>query len=211
MPITELQYKSIKDSVYSPHSSWAIWSLISQGEKPKTRMGDMSVFRESPQLFETLHTDIVLVALNSADRDIQPEPFSAFHDTSPHAMDYKMRHAFMDTILWGSYLTDFFHGLRETDSSKVRRYLQDNPLYLEKSVERFKTELQFINQSKNKPVLVALGSQVKNLLDQYISDEYKILSLPHYSYSVMTKELYREQVLELVEIINLVRRDNFRL
>lgn len=211
MPITESQFISIKDSAYSPHSSWAIWSLIGKGEKPKARMGDMSVFKESPLLFETLHTDVVLVALNSADRDIQPEPFSAFHDTSPHAMDYKMRYAFIETILWGSYLTDFFHGLRETDSSKVRRYLQDNPLYLEKSVERFKTELQFVNKSKTKPVLIALGSQVKDLLDQYLSNEYKILSLPHYSYSVMTKELYREQVLELVEKNNLVREDNSRL
>ena len=158
----------------------------------------MSIFKESSELFETLHTDIVLVALNAADRDIQPEPFSAFHDTSPHAMDYKMRYAFKNTILWGSYLTDFFHGLRETDSGKVKRFLLSNPDYLHDSIARFKNELRFVSEDDKKPILIALGSQVKELLDLYIGHEYIILTLPHYSYSVMTKELYREKALELI-------------
>jgi len=198
MPISSTKYESIRSSEYSPHSSWALWQLTEPHEKPKARMGDMSVFEESSELLNALHTDIVFVALNAADRDIQPEPFSAFHDTSHTAMDYKMRYAFRDTILWGSYITDFFHGLRETDSGKVKRYLFENPEYLAASVARFKAELAFVADDGKKPILIALGSQVKELLDLYVSHDYTIFSLPHYSYSVMTKELYREKALELI-------------
>ena len=202
--LSRAQYEAIRNSKYSPHASWAMWRLSSPQEKAKAHMGDMSIFDEGAHPFESLHTDIVFVALNSADRDIQPVPFSAFHDSSPRAMDYKMRYAFKDTILWGSYITDFFHGLRETDSGKVKRFLAENPEYLASSVARFKEELEFVAPDGTKPILVALGSQVKELLDLYAPRGYTSFTLPHYSYSVMTKERYREKALELVSEIKMV-------
>ena len=199
MAISQEKYDAIKSSPYSPHASWTVWQAIEEYEKPKARMGDLSVFKDSPKLLQTLHTDIVFVALNSADRDIQPKPFSAFHDTSPYAMDYKMRYAFKDTVLWGAYLTDFFHGLRETDSSKVKVFLATHPDFLRQSIARFNEEMRFIAEDGKKPTLIALGSQVKELLELYVASEYHILELPHYSYSVMTKERYRERALELIK------------
>ena len=204
--LSKVTYEAIRDSEYSPHASWAMWRFAISNEKAKAYMGDMSIFeKEDNELFRTLHTDIVFVALNSADRDIAPVPFSAFHDSSPRAMDYKMRYAFKDTILWGSYLTDFFHGLRETDSGKVKQFLAKNPEYLAKSITRFKEELEFVTQDE-KPILIALGSQVKELLDMYAPRGYTILALPHYSYSVMTKELYRAKALEVIAEIERVAR-----
>lgn len=203
--LSRAEYEAIRDSEYSPHASWAIWRLSSPHEKVKAHMGDMSVFDESDNLFRNLHADIVFVALNSADRGIQPVPFSAFHDSSSYAMDYKMRYAFKDTILWGSYITDFFHGLRETDSGKVKRYLAENPEYLARSVARFKEELEFIAPDGKRPILVALGSQVKELIDLYAPRGYTSFTLPHYSYSMMSKERYREKALELILEIEKVR------
>ncbi len=202
--LSRTKYESIRDSEYSPHASWAMWRLSGPEEKAKAHMGDMSIFDEDADPFGSLHTDIVFVALNSADRDIQPVPFSAFHDSSPRAMDYKIRYAFKDTILWGGYITDFFHGLRETDSGKVKQFLAENPEYIVGSVARFKKELEFVAPDGMKPILVALGSQVKELLDLYAPREYISLALPHYSYSVMTKERYREKALELASEIEML-------
>jgi hypothetical protein len=35
--------------------------------------------------------------------------------------------------------------------------------------------------------------------EKYVGNKYTILELPHYSYSVMTKELYREKALEQIK------------
>ena len=149
-----------------------------------------------------LRIDIVLVALNAADRDIPEVAFSPFHDSSPHAMDYKMRYAFKDTALWGSYITDIFHNLRETDSSKVNKFLALNPTYTAGQIERFTEELNDIGNGSNKPILIALGKKVKELLDMYVADKYIIYELPHYSFSGLNKEKYREETLKLLEEIN---------
>lgn len=202
MPISSEKYQFIQDK-WGQYASWAIWREISPYNKPKARIGDLSIFEASPELLDTLRTDIVLVALNAADRDIPEKPFSPFHDSNPRAMDFKMRYAFQDTPLWGSYLTDLFHNLRETNSGKVNRYLLQHPDYTLQQIERFKKEMQDISETTRKPVLIALGKKVKELLNQYLGDEFVIYELPHYSFSGINKEEYRKATLDLIQELEL--------
>ena len=201
MPVSKEKFEVIKNK-WGQYASWAIWENTQPGDRVKARIGDLDIFKPTDELLNTLRTDIVLVALNAADRDIPEVAFSPFHDSSSHAMDYKMRYAFKDTSLWGSYITDIFHNLRETDSSKVNKFLAINPAYTASQIERFTEELEDIAGSNNKPILIALGRKVKELLDMYVADKYVVYELPHYSFSGLNKEKYREKTLKLLKEIH---------
>ena len=49
-PVSMRKYKAIRDSKYSPHSSWAVWRHVNSWDRPKANMGDLSVFEESEDL-----------------------------------------------------------------------------------------------------------------------------------------------------------------
>jgi hypothetical protein len=51
-------------SKYGEFASWAVWA--EQGEKPKSNIGDMSVFNleQNPNLLNELNPDVVMVGLN---------------------------------------------------------------------------------------------------------------------------------------------------
>ena len=205
------KFNHIKNK-WGAYASWTMWQDVKPWEAPKAHMGDLSIFDDEDTLLDIVHTDIVFVALNAADRDVADRPFSMFHDTSPRANDYKMRYAFKDTVLWGSYITDLFHNLRETDSNKVSRHLAVNPDFLKTQLDRFKQELADIAEpGYPKPILVALGGTVKGLLDIHLRPAgYNVLSIDHYSLTGTktrsnNKEEYRFKALELIDQINEIR------
>jgi hypothetical protein len=85
----------------------------------------------------------------------------------------------------------------------VNKFLALNPAYTDSQIERFTDELEDIADGGNKPILIALGRKVKELLDMYVADEYVVYELPHYSFSGLNKESYREKALKLLEEIDI--------
>ena len=97
MAISQNLFEELRDTV-GKHASWAIWSP--HGEKPKSNVGDLSVFRDPIKLRETLNKlnpSIVLAGLNASlmratlRQELSPD--------SSLAQDFKIRYATVGTVL----------------------------------------------------------------------------------------------------------------
>jgi len=82
--------------------SWAIWAPR-RTAKPKDGISDLSVLdpTKNANLLDTLHANYIAVGLNIS-RAISGPAFSNFHGRNPRATEYKIRHAFEGTPLWGA-------------------------------------------------------------------------------------------------------------
>ena len=99
----------------------------------------------------------------------------------------------MNTKFWGSYITDIIKYYPEVDSTKVMNYLKQHNDVVENNIGEFKREMAIL--SNDKPIIIAVGNDSFNILNQYLSNEYKIVKIPHYSMHI-SKEDYRTRVLE---------------
>lgn len=182
---------------YGDAASWAIWSKV--GKTPKSNIGDLSVF-DDPKLLNKLNTKFVFVGLNVADHnsDAEIQEWSNFHsDDLKKGQDFKMRYAFEGTPCWGAYITDIIKDFKETDSSKVKKniYKKGKPTeLLEDNIRKFKKELEIIEKGQgSKPVLLALGGEVRRILENFfVSEGYTVIGLKHYSYRISKENLKRE-------------------
>jgi hypothetical protein len=181
---------------YGGFASWAVWAEAS--DKPKSNMGDIRVLDpdSNPALLATLRNDVVMVGLNIS-RPVS-EPFRNFHDQSPKANDFKIRHAFKGTAYWGAYMTDFVKGVEMVESASLMRYLKDNPSIVGKSVGQFLTELTDLHCVG--PTVLAFGDEVHQLIGRNVpSTEYsRLIGLPHYSIRIR-KDDYRRAVLSRID------------
>jgi hypothetical protein len=139
---------------YSRYGSWAVWAAASG--KPKSGMGDLSVLDpdHNPHLLEVLRNDVVAVGLNIS-RPVT-EPFRNFHDPTPTANDFKIRHAFTGTRFHGAYMTDIIKGVEMVDSTRLLRHVRENPALLRTNVELFLAELAELGSVK--PTIATFGS-----------------------------------------------------
>ncbi len=192
--ITREKFDFIKKK-YGQHASWAVWAK--QGTTPTSNMGNMSVLDPeiNKNLLSELNPDIVLVALNFS-IDIKHEPWENFHKYRPHATDFRTRYALRDTPLWGAYMTDILKDYPEKDSNKVKAHLKKHPELEQQNITRFRQEISDIGASK--PLLVAFGDIVYKILKQNLSNEFKIIKIPHYANWGSNKEKYREQVKKIL-------------
>ena len=174
-------------------ASWAMW-LPPIDDRPKSRVGDLSVFNDSA-LLEKINTGFVFVGLNGSGKhndylDFDKAWFN-FHSDSPRGHDYKLRYALYGTPLWGSYITDIIKYYQEVDSGKVVNYVRSNPEVLKENIAAFREELKLLG---GHPVIVALGGAAYDFLVENLDDEYKIVKVKHYSFRI-GKEKYREEML----------------
>jgi len=179
------------------YGSWAIWP--SAGEKPKSNMGDMTIFdnEKNPSLLELFNPEVIMVALNFS-RPIEfTEPFLNFHDKSPWANDFKIRFAFRDTSYWGAYMTDVIKNLPEVNSKKVLGYLQQDPSLILDNIKILREEIRDLGVQR--PIILAFGKDVYEILYKHLrSDEYSgLVKLTHYSHQI-GKERYRESVMKQI-------------
>jgi hypothetical protein len=117
------QFELIKKK-HGSYASWAVWADVA--EKPKSNMGDLSVFDLdlNPGLLHVLKTNVVMVGLNIASFSrLLPEPFRNFHDPNPSANDFKIRHAFRKTDYYGAYMTDIIKRVGMLDSKDLLAHL----------------------------------------------------------------------------------------
>ena len=183
---------------WSKYSSWAVWATRQEWESSKAGMGDASILdpEMNTALFDTLNPNVVFLGLNASSRDVNPEPWGNFHDGSPRAQDYKTRYALAETPLWGAYMTDVFVGLHETDSAKVGLFIRDNPIDVRRQITRLKEE--FRDLGVDKPLLIAFGDKVYDVVAQLLGDTYTIEKMTHYSAPIKLDDL-RQQALEIAE------------
>ncbi|MEI6881354.1 MAG: hypothetical protein WCK82_08500 [Bacteroidota bacterium] len=172
---------------YGHWSSWAIWT--GQGEKPKSNIGDLSIFKDE-NVFKWLKPNIIFVGLNIS-RGAIKEPLANFHDKRKEATDFKIRYALLGTPLWGAYMTDLIKDYDEKHSGKVIQYLRTNEALVLNNVQILDQELIDLGQKDYK--LIAFGRDVYSMLRKYYKDRYEIFQVPHYA-SYSSKEKYRDLV-----------------
>ncbi len=177
---------------HGSYASWAVWTTPTAG--PKSNVGDLSVFNvtDNPTTLRLLKNDIVMVGLNIS-RSFA-ERFRNFHDPSPKANDFKIRHAFTQTPYYGAYMTDIIKDVEMVSSTDLLDHLRAVPSILPTSVGIFREELKDLGARR--PTILAFGSAAFRLIAANISPgEYSsLVRLTHYSHR-MDKENYREKVL----------------
>jgi hypothetical protein len=190
-------FESIKEK-HGTYASWAVWA--DAGEKPKSNMGDMSIFdlASNPALLHVLKTNMIMVGLNLASFSrLLPEPFRNFHDPNPIANDFKIRYAFRDTEYYGAYMTDIIKRVGMIDSKDLLKHLKAYPDLVEQNIESFREELRDLNCSA--PTILAFGTDTYKIINQNMrSTEYtRLVKLTHYSHYI-SQEKYREMVLSQI-------------
>lgn len=203
MPISRDQFEMVRREL-SGHTSWAIWAPV--GEKPKSNVGDLSMFSDESLLKDTLsrlNPNIVLAGLNGATGDTEvnhlAEPFANFHSSWSRAQDYKIRFATVGTALEGAFMTDVIKHHYETDSAIVLKELRKNPDYEQKKVEEFFEEIRLLS---SEPKIFAFGSLAFDLINKYNSYGFEVHKLYHYAFT-MSKENFREHTISTLDAANL--------
>ncbi len=181
--------------LHGGYASWAVWAAAS--DKPKSNMSDMRVLDPDTNhaLLQTLRNDIVMIGLNIS-RSFS-EPFRNFHDPSPSANDFKIRHAFANTAFYGAYMTDIVKHVEMVESTSLMRHLKENPSVVGRNVENFLDELADLHCVR--PTILAFGTDAHRLVAENVpSKAYsRLVKLTHYSHRI-SKEDYRQTVLEQI-------------
>lgn len=200
--ITRSRFEDLK-AKWGEYASWAVWALPEPGRPVKAGVGDLAVLDPdvNPHLLASLNPNIVLVGLNAASRAMASgDAWVNFHDPRSVANDFKLRFALKDTTYWGAYMTDVFIGLHETDSSKVAKWMKENPLLVDEHLERLRKELTDLGVDN--PLLVALGVRVYEILQARLGHEFRIVKVTHYAHQI-SKENYREEVLRVLNNVRI--------
>lgn len=195
--ISEELYRKIEKK-YGDVASWAYWEKA--GLKPKSNIGNMQLFncKENSLLLQILKTNIVMVGLNFSWPVTFTESFKNFHDSSPHAQDYKIRFAFQGTVFYGAYMTDLIKNMPLKSSHELKTVLRQNKAVIDENIATFRRELYDI-EAKD-PVILAFGVDVYELLNEKLDkSEYSILiKLTHYSQQIGEKD-YKAVVFRQIE------------
>lgn len=196
MTISRSTFDLLRDK-WGRYSSWAVWAELSATGSPKERVGDLSVLDPDVNvgLLKVLKSDVVMIGLNASSRDVSGEPWFGFHDPSPRANDFKLRHTFRDTPYWGAYMTDVFNDLHETKSNLVASYLRGNPAEVERQIDRLRSELADLGSQD--PLLIVFGNQAFEYVQRYFGNDYRAVKVPHFS-NYVGKDRYRGQVLAAI-------------
>lgn len=203
MALTRSQFDAIRNRL-GTHTSWAVWAPA--GDKPKSNVGDLSIFNDEKKIAEILpklNPDIVLAGLNGANGDgaidAEVRYFANFHSHWHRATDYKIRYATAGTVLEGAFMTDVIKHHYETDSNVVARHLREDPAYEREKVEEFFAEITSLSES---PTIFAFGGMAYGLIQKYNNGRFRAFQLYHYAFT-MGKERFREETLKTIRCAGL--------
>ncbi|MFN2926137.1 hypothetical protein ACKX2L_04315 [Lachnospiraceae bacterium YH-ros2228] len=196
--ISKKQYELMK-AEFGTVSSWAVWAP--QIDTVKSGTGDISFF-EKDDIVDVLNPNYVFVGLNASSTHVQKtgvaniRVWGNFHSTDNRRQhDYKLRYALQETPYWGGYITDIIKYHAEVDSNKVSRFLREHPEVVRENIALFNREIEILG---TKPVLIALGDKVYEILTTYLRGQYTIVKVKHYSFRI-GKEDYRREMLEVLK------------
>jgi hypothetical protein len=198
--ITRERFELIRNR-HGKYGSWAVWQS-QVGGKPKSGMGEMGMFSDHrwEELLPLLRPNVLMVGLNFSRSLADPQPFRNFHDPSPRANDFKIRHAFVGTEFYGAYMTDVIKLFEEVDSKEVIRHLRNNPDLIEENIRFFRHEISDLGAIR--PTILAFGKDAYALLKSALEpEEYgHLIKLTHYSHRI-EKESYRREVWEQIRMV----------
>ena len=192
------------DDEFGHIGSWAIWS-------PRTKnitsnIGNMELFNK-PNTHELLSNECIVVGINVSVHDDRTDGYTGswqnYHSPYSRGKDHNLRYAFVGeyadqpTILTGTYMTDAIKEHPCVNSAEVIDYIKKNPEELERNMKLLQREIDIIG---GKPILIALGGDVKGWLDKYFKD-YDVYKITHMSARGLNKIDLRAEVEELEEII----------
>lgn len=115
-------------------ASWALYDisdkeieLYSQTEKASQKAKIInkdsvlfpSRYQNDDILATAINPNVMIIALNAAERDIDTIDWSSFHDNSRYSKDRNIALDLYHTKFKGAYMTDLFKRLPITDSSKI--------------------------------------------------------------------------------------------
>lgn len=185
-------FQELKEN-FGGHSSWAIWSP-KLNEKPKSNIGDLSLFDEEniKNTSKILNPKIVLLGLNLS-RPLDKK-LRNFHDPGPHSQDFKLRFALDGTALSGAYMTDIIKDYIEADSSKLSHITSTSNIDFH--IKTFRDEISMLSK---KPKIFCLGRQVFKIVSKHFrNDEFsEVVQIMHYSARI-NQEKYKIKISESI-------------
>lgn len=198
MPISRSAFDKLR-AKHGTYSSWAVWARRDSSERVKAHIDDLSVLDPDvdPGVLDVLRPDVVFLGLNASSRgkEIEPEPWRNFHDSSRYARDYRIRDALVGTEYWGAFLTDVIERFPETSSGLVLRHLRSHPEEVAEHGRRLAEKLDDLGTDD--PLLVAFGRATHRLAQQALGPDRRVIYVTHYSHQV-SPEVYRQSVLEAI-------------
>lgn len=197
-------------------SSWAVWDmgpgdsfrcLPDQTVAPEyflnksvKQLNKISTQSELDSIGRDLRTDLILVALNFAERPANQKQamrkyqYPSFHEETTTTSDHRLRDLCCGTPLWGSYITDLvkfqdgkLESLRNSSSANVQKLLRDGEFLMEQVVG-LGAELNALGCEN--PTLIAMGNVVFEALSKpgvidelraKLSSETRVVKVTHYS------------------------------
>jgi len=204
MALSKQKFELIKRDM-GGHTSWAVWA--EEGKKPKSNVGDLSIFTSEDKLkytLEKLNPNVVLAGLNGSNGnnkvDLDVTPFANFHSNWHWAQDFKIRYATVNTPLQGAFMTDVIKHHFETDSTLVLKELKKNPDYEREKVNEFFKEIRTLS---NSPLIFAFGGLAFDLINKYNVYGFQVYKLYHYAFT-MSKEKFREHTLQTLKTAGII-------
>lgn len=188
-------YLEIKKK-FGKSSSWTIWDEPEKGNwKSKSNIGSLQCFKNEDELVGKLNPNFIFVGYNPAnhnDRGEEIKIWSNFHsDNNKKSQDYKLRYALKDTKYLGSFITDIYPKIVETDSTKVSDIVSNDM-----TNESIKNLIYVRKLLGNNATIIAIGNDSYNVLKNNLPKNISLVKIMHYSYQFINQEDYRAKVLE---------------
>ena len=107
------------------------------------------------------------------------------------AQDYKLRKALRDTVYWGSFITDLYSGIIETNSDKARQRITSEDKV--NAIEKIKS---IRNVLGGNAVIVAIGNKAfRDMYKPLHETGIPLKKIKHYA-SFINQDIYRNEVIK---------------
>lgn len=181
---------------FGKNSSWTIWDEPENGDwKSKSNIDGLNCFKNENNLIEKLYPNYIFVGYNPANHNDKGEDikiWSNFHsDNKRKSQDYKLRYALKDTKYLGSFITDVYPKIIETDSTKVSNKVSES--MTNESIEDLMYARKLLG---DKAIIIAIGKDSYNVLKNNLPKDIKLVKITHYSYWSLNQEDYRKCILK---------------
>lgn len=179
-------------------SSWTVWSAPSNGNwKSKDSISDMTVFSNRNKLINILNCNYIFVGLNPAAHDNASYSCVAwgnFHSSDTRrSQDYKLRNALRETKYWGSFITDAYAEIVDTDSNSAMSKVTN-----EKTCESIEKILRIREILGGTATIIAIGNKAFSVLKKRLPKDIELKKITHYS-SYVNIDDYRRMVLQQLD------------
>ena len=187
-------YEDLKTE-FGYNSSWAIWAVPKSGNwKSKDSVADMTPFQDEKELIQSLNGNYIFVGLNPAVHNHVPHSLMVwenFHSSdAKRSQDYKLRYALQGTQYWGSFITDIYTGIADTDSASAMKKVTGKA-----TADSIGNLLRIREILGGKAVIVAMGTKAHAILKKNLPTGIELKVITHYSAYVNIDD-YRKNVLQ---------------